>query len=243
MQAIDVETGGLMWSNTVGNERYPCMHPGASADYVAAINGSTLYVIDRKSGRELWSRQLPSVPGSGPAISATHVFVPAVNGTMYGYNLTDRKAFPFLYKSFGRILVQPVVTADSLAWTTEQGYLYFLSLETPERLAVNFRLDTKDKIESRPGYWTPFLYSVSLDGYVYAVHEETGRIHWKFSTAEQISTAPIAVNGKVYVCIQSGGMYCLNGESGQEEWFARVFRNLFRSVRHEFTLPINSIVW
>ena len=220
LQAIDAETGGTLWSATVGNDLYPSLVPAAGPNHVATINSSTLYVVNRKTGREVWNRELPSAVGSGPAVSKTHVFVPMVNGMMMGFEIADPKKAPFVYKSFGRILVQPVVTADSLAWTTEQGFLYFLSLAVPERMQVNFRLDTKDKIESRPGYWTPYLYSVSLDGYVYAVHEQSGLIHWKFPTAEPIVDAPVAVNGKVYVCREEGGMFCLDGETGAEVWFA-----------------------
>ncbi len=220
LQAIHAETGHTLWSVRVGNERYPCMTPAASADYVATINGSTVYLIDRKTGREAWNKQLSSVPGAGPAVTRTHVFVPMVNGTIFGHELSNRSVIPFFYKSFGRILVPPVVTAESLAWTTEQGYLYLMNLAEPSRLKVNFRLDTHDKIESRPGYWTPFLYGVSLDGYVYAVHEETGRIHWKYSTAEPIFDSPSAVGGKVYVCVDKGGMFCLNSETGEHEWYS-----------------------
>lgn len=220
LQAIDAETGETRWSVTVGNERYPCTVPGASADFVATINGSTLYVIDRKTGRESWNKQLPNVTATGPAVSATHVFVPMVNGSIFGYDLLKPDAIPFRYKSFGRILVQPVATPDTLSWTTEDGYLYLMSLADPEHLAVNFRLETNDRIESRPGYWTPLLYGVSLDGYVYAVHEETGRIEWKYSTAEPIVEAPIAVNGRVYVCAERGGMFCLDGVTGAEQWYA-----------------------
>jgi hypothetical protein len=188
---------------------------------VATINGSTLYVIDRKTGREAWHKELPKVPGSGPAITSTHVFVPTVDGTIYGYPLQKPNGIPFLYKSFGRILVQPVVTADSLAWTTERGYMYLMNIHPHDtHLAVNFRLETNNQIESRPGYWTPYLYSVSLDGYVFAVHEETGRIHWKFATAEPITEPPVAVNGKVFVCKDDGGMFCLDGETGLQNWYA-----------------------
>lgn len=220
LQAIDAETGQTLWSVSVGNEHYPCSVPGASADYVATTNGSTLYVIDRKTGREAWKKELPHVPGSGPAVTPTHVFVAMVNGTIQGYELKKPKGIPFIYKSNGRVLVAPVVTADALAWTTEQGYMYLMKLADPDHLAVNFRLETNAKIESRPGHWTPFLYSVSLDGYVYAVHEETGRIQWKYATAEPIVEPPVAVNGKVYVCVVDGGMFCLNGETGEGEWYA-----------------------
>src|SRR5690606_8202415 len=133
-------------------------------------------------------------PGNGPAVSDQHVFVPMVDGTTMGYPLDKPNGIPFLYKSFGRILVQPVVTDNSLAWTTERGYMYLMNLHPfDKRLAVNFRLETNSQVEARPGYWTPYFYSVSFDGYVVAVHEETGRIHWKFATADPITEPPLAV--------------------------------------------------
>lgn len=220
LQALDAETGGTLWSVTVGNERYPCYPPAASNDFVATVNGTTLYVINRAAGREEWSKQLPEVPGSGPAVTSTHVFVPMLSGRIYGYPLKDRKALPFVYMSHGRILTQPLATENTLIWTTEKGYVYLMHLTDPERLVVNFRLETNNRIEARPGYWTPYMYGVSLDGYVYAVNETNGQISWKFSTAEAILEPPAAVEGKVYVSVENGGMYCLNGTTGVSEWFS-----------------------
>lgn len=221
LQAFDAETGATQWSVTVGDARYPCYAPAASADHVATINGSTLYVIDRNTGREAWHKALPKVPGGGPAITPDRVFVPMLEGTMIGYDLKKPDGIPFIYKSFGRILVQPVATADSLVWTTERGYMYLMNLKPfDNRLRANYRVETNNQIESRPGHWTPYLYSVSLDGYVLAVHEETGRIHWKFAAAEPIIESPVAVNGKVYICKDEGGMYCLDGTTGEKDWYA-----------------------
>ncbi len=60
LHALDGATGKTKWVTTVGNRDHYSLPPGANDKYVAAINGSTVYVLDQATGNEVWSRQLES---------------------------------------------------------------------------------------------------------------------------------------------------------------------------------------
>jgi outer membrane protein assembly factor BamB len=215
--ALDAESGRTLWATMVGNPKYPSLAPGANDKFVAIVNGSTIYVLDRATGEQVWQRQVPGAPGAGPALSKTHVFVPMIDGKVEGYELERPKHFAWNYKSFGRTLLQPVVTPERLGWTTDQGYFYVAST-TETRIL--YRLETRDAIVSSPTYFPPHFYAASLDGNVYAVEEESGNSVWRFSLGQPVRQPPAAVAGQVYVIPEQGGMFCLDGATGAQRWRA-----------------------
>ncbi|NUQ64962.1 MAG: PQQ-binding-like beta-propeller repeat protein [Pirellulales bacterium] len=91
LHALDAETGQTLWVEQVGSAQHPTMPAGANSDYVAVVNGSTLYVLNRFNGNLLWKRALEHVPGSGAAMSDRYAYVPMVNGLVVAYRLQPGK--------------------------------------------------------------------------------------------------------------------------------------------------------
>jgi outer membrane protein assembly factor BamB len=218
LTALDAETGRTLWTAQIGPRGRLTSEAAANKDYVAAVNGSTLYVLDRATGAVLWQRPLSGAPGAGPAVSQTHAFVPMIDGRVEGYAIDGATKYsPWTYKSAGRMLTPPMATGQSISWTTEQGYFY---VADPNAKGVRYRLETRDAIHARPGYWTPNLYAGSTDGFVYAVDEGSGKINWKFSIGDSIYEPPVAINDRVFVVSQFRGMTCLAAKGAAELWVA-----------------------
>ena len=217
VHALDAETGRKIWNVQIGRRNQISMAPGVNDDLLAVINGSTLYVVDRKNGKLKYERQLVGAPGAGPALSKKFLYVGMVDGLLQGFNLEETRELPFVYKSTGRILVQPIVTQESLGWTTDKGYFYVADANEAK---VRFRIETQGEINSRPAHWSPYIYACSHDGYVYAVNEVTGKTAWKFSSGQPIEKQPTVVGDFVYITPDLGGMFCLNGKTGEELWLA-----------------------
>lgn len=213
--ALDAETGRTLWSARLGNPRYPSLAPGANDEFVAVVNGSTLYVLDRTTGELKWKHQVPGSPSAGPALSPTHVFVPMFDGSIEGYQLDRQSLHPWVYRSAGRTNVQPIVGKHLLGWTTDAG---LFNVASTDELKILYRLETREAIVSRPAYWSPRLYATSRDGSVYAVNRQTRNSDWKYATGSPIRQPPAAVEGKVYVVPERGGMVCLDGARGTLLW-------------------------
>src|SRR5258708_238229 len=69
IHALDAETGRTLWAVQVGRRGYPTQAPAANSRYIALVNGSTLFVLDRETGKQKWMRQMRGSPGAGPALS------------------------------------------------------------------------------------------------------------------------------------------------------------------------------
>ncbi len=217
IQAIDADTGQTLWVTQFGNPNYPSLGPDANEKFVAVINGSTLYLLDRASGRIQSERRIGGAPGAGPAVGKNFVFVPTINGLIEGYplDLEVPKYKRWFYKSFGRTMAPPLVTPESLAWTTDAGFLYVAGAVKP---GVRFRLETLGEFDARPAYRAPLIYAVSLAGEVFAVHEKEGTLQWRYMTGYPTSRAPAAVGDKLFVTSEEPMLHCVDATTGLPQW-------------------------
>lgn len=91
LHAIDAETGQTLWTSQVGRRGHPSLRPGVNENFVAVVNGSYLYIVNRASGKLLWKSQLEDAPGAGAALSEKRVYVPMVNGLVVSYLMERMK--------------------------------------------------------------------------------------------------------------------------------------------------------
>jgi outer membrane protein assembly factor BamB len=160
-----------------------------------------------------------------------------------GVRVKQASPAPVFCQSFGRALVQPLVTRDDMSgeyvvWPTDRGYLNLgrINHDAESSLVVKYRLTTGAPIVARPAYLPPdpkvlgdagVVFAASGDGFVYAVQEENGDTLWRFSTGEPIVESPAVIDDHVYVTTQLGGMYCLDTKTGDSRWWAE---NVMRFV-------------
>jgi hypothetical protein len=208
-------TGETAWIAPIGNSNYPSLGPAASDQFVALLNGSTLYVLDRVDGRPVFIRRVSGAPGAAPALSKDYVFVPLVNGRMEAYPLGRQVFTPWYYQSFGRAMVAPLTTPESIVWSTDSGRLYVGNCNA---LGLRFRLETGSQIVAPPGYKTPFVYVASMAGEVFAMHETSGMQQWKFPTGFPVTRSPAAIGEEVFVTSDEPALHCVEAKDGHERW-------------------------
>lgn len=239
VQALDGETGATLWSTKIGRPTLVTQGPAANDDVVAVLNGGSLYVLDSADGQLLWKKQVSSyasgrriseVPTAAPAISDTQVLVPTVRGDLLGYDLREPLLFPTRYGALGRALIQPLVVTQSVAWattaraarrgSTTKSYLY---VANANEAGTRYRLESSELIAGRPAYRTKGsqtqFYVASRDGYLTCLSERSGRLQWRFSAGEPLEHQPVVFGDGVYIMSVDGGLWRINADSGQEEWW------------------------
>jgi outer membrane protein assembly factor BamB len=218
VQDFNALTGAVYWTAPIGNDTYPSLGPACNDKYVAVMNGSTLYVLDRTDGRPVNIRRTGGAPGSGPVLSEKFVFVPQVNGRIEGYSITDdKKLTPWYYQSNGRTLVTPLATPQSVVWTTENGNLYVGNSEEP---GMRFRMETKSEILAPPSYRKPLVFVAAASGEVFAMQEMTGMRQWKYATGFPVTRSVAAVGDRAYVTSEEPAMHCIDIKTGAANWQA-----------------------
>jgi len=89
LHAIDAQTGRTLWVLQVGSRDKPNEAPAVNDHYVAVVNGSDLWVLDRRDGGLVYRKSLANVPLGGLAISKDWVFVPMLTGHVKAFELPD----------------------------------------------------------------------------------------------------------------------------------------------------------
>jgi outer membrane protein assembly factor BamB len=218
VHALDGETGRTLWTTSIGSPLLPTSAPAANEKYVGVCNGSTIYVLLTESGSVVWSRHAVGAPGAGPALTDDHLFVPMVNGQLESYLLEDPKQPLSVYKCFGRTMVQPVISTNSVAWPTDTGNLY---VSAAHGQGVRFRMKASAAVSSAPAFLAPNkIFVASIDGYLYCVSEDRGAIEWRFTMGEPIVHSPVALADQVFVISERGNMYAIDADSPTERWVA-----------------------
>jgi hypothetical protein len=218
VQEMNALTGKTYWTAPIGKSNYPSLGPAASDKYVAVVNGSTLFVLDRADSKPVMIRQVGSAPGAAPAISQEYVFVPLVTGRIEGYSLRDPKAFqPWYYQSFGRAMVAPLTTPDSVVWTTDEGYLY---VGGSNIVGMRFRLEIGSEIVAPPSAHPPYIYVGAVNGDLFAMNETSGKQLWKYSTGFPITRAAAGVGDRVFVTSDEPALHCIDAKTGNRLWVA-----------------------
>lgn len=214
-QVIEAENGGSRWVAQIGREGYPSSELAANEDYVAAMNGVTLYVLNLATGKPLFQRKLESAPFAAPVLDATRVYVPLFNGMISTYQLEQPRGEPTRFRSIGEVVAKPILTPKSLVWGTTRGFAYACE---PGRTKVRFQLETQGEILSPMGYREGVIYVTSRDGYAYALAEANGQMLWRFSAGSPIAHEPVVVENSVYLFPEAGGMFAVSADRGTELW-------------------------
>jgi len=143
---------------------------------------------------------------------------------------------PLACQSFGRAMIQPVVmrqdeNEEFVAWPTDRGFLFVgrINRREEDKFTVRYRLETGARIVAQPTYLPPdpkvpdaagVIFATSEDGFVYAIRDTDGQSLWRFSTGEPILQRAVVIGQRVFVAVQSGGMYCLAADTGAQQWWA-----------------------
>jgi hypothetical protein len=191
---------------------------GIGDQRVAALNGTILYVLDRKTGQVEFTRRLIGTPNNGAALSDQAVFVPNMGGQLETYSLADEDHHPLMnVRLEGRQLTQPAVSFMGVAWGSGRGDIGLAKLDG---MGLIFRQPTNFPILAAPSSRGPAVYVGNLGGYLYAFDSISGGEKWSFATGHWIRQSPAPLPDAVYVVCDQGTMYRVNAETGKEDWAA-----------------------
>lgn len=95
---------------------------------------------------------------------------------------------------------------------------------------VKWRFQTGGPIVGSPAVAGGAVYVASLDTYLYAIDEDTGKEIWKFKSRFPIASTPAITDDTVYFVSSTGALAALDRTSGQPKWvFAAEFERRFEA--------------
>lgn len=213
--AIDAETGEEKWTTKAGTAGYPSHSVAATDDYVAVISSSKLFLLDANSGEVLESMKSKLLPSATPSIDGQYLYVPTRRGVVQVRSTEDLGRLEYTLGSGGPVTSPLTIGRDSVSWTTKGGKVYVANVAAP---GWKFHFQASDEVVAEPIYMDGKIFVTSIDGFVYAVSEETGATLWNFSAGGPLRDSPMAVGGNVYATTDDGQANSINAETGQSNW-------------------------
>jgi outer membrane protein assembly factor BamB len=227
LSAIDADTGKERWATLFGSSRFPSIGIGAGNDYLAAINGSTLYCFEAATGKVLWSHACEFGVAAAPAVSETHIYVPLLNGRLEVFEIADKGYGSYPLVAGGGATARPLLTENTVSWPTNKGYLNVAASSGPRQHSIAFRLAADGPIVSSPVSKEKILFATSLDGFTYAIEERRGSLLWEISTGSEITQSPVVLGDNVYAVTDDFRLFRLDAHTGQALW-AEPMKNIGR---------------
>lgn len=155
---------------------------------------ANLYAVDAQNGSLRWKFLTQGIVRSRPAIVGELVYLASDDGYLYGAE----------------------VQSGAQAWRTDIGNS--LPRDKREKLGTSTDPTGWDYLQSSPVVVNGQIYIGSLDGNVYALAADTGKINWTYKTGQKVRAMPTLADGVLYIGSWDESMYALNALSGQMLW-------------------------
>ena len=228
--AFDAETGQQLWAVQFGRFDQPSFPAISSEELAMIIVGSTMYGVEKQTGKTVWTLILKGQPSTGPAVDDKHVYFGTLDGAVYAYSLRkirklyEERRLPqwsmeaqvWMYKAGKEITSPPITTGRVVNFASRDGSLY--SVNAADRKLV-YQLETDKAIVAPLTRLGNTMFMASEDFTFYALNLFNGRVEWEFTSGLPIRKAPWAINNDLYLLPDRGGMYCLDPATGDRRWW------------------------
>jgi outer membrane protein assembly factor BamB len=215
--------------------------PAVTATRVFVGSGdSTLYALDRASGKPVWAFAAGGPVHSSPAVADGLVIAATLAGRIFAvseatgelrWSMQTGSTLPKNISPAGEwdlYVSSPVVVDRTIVIGAGDGNVYALDLTTGRE---RWRAKTGGKVRATPSVKDGVAVVGSWDGRVYAIDVATGNTRWVHHTVGDTldlqregydrraiqSTAAIA-EGTVFLGSRDDGFYALDFATGQRKW-------------------------
>jgi hypothetical protein len=89
LHVLDAETGQWLWSRSIGKKEMPLTEPAVNSRVVAVHNNLTVFLFNRKTGKQLLQIPLLESAAAACEMSEHYLYVPMVNQTFLVYVLKE----------------------------------------------------------------------------------------------------------------------------------------------------------
>ena len=210
--AFDIQTGAPKWH--VQLPEYFILSSPAARDGVVYVNGQQLHAVDGATGTILWSSP-GGVSWCPPIIADDAIYAEYACGLVVKYRKSDGA---LLWRTY-----PPCSGGGGNPSTLYNDRIYII-----DHFGNNV-LDAADGhlITTHPSFVSPtFLGSVGFfltDSLVLEARSlDTGTLQWSFAGDGMLNTAPVCVDGVVYVGSGTGELTGLDAVTGQVVWSENV---------------------
>lgn len=239
LRAFDASSGAMVWQTYLGGE-YPdgrilwqfTSPPTAVAGTIylsGAGFGAEMLAVSAQDGKLKWHQAVNGGQHSSPAVSSSSVFVSYAGAATSALSPTTGQLLWQFRTAAGGGGRTPVLFNNRL-YVRDLVFRGFIILDA----STGAQLGAFDVGHIGPTPPAPaFSGSMGYFGYyanniqgLKALDTATLATKWSFNGDSSINTAPIVVNGYVYVASYNGTLYALDAQTGASVWTTNLGANM-----------------
>ena len=239
--AFDSETGKQRWALNLGRFDQPSYPLVSNENLAMAVVGSTLYGLEKKSGRILWTLDLPAQPSTSPGVDEDQVYIGTLDGSVYAYSLRkirmlfqeqrlpkwSAEAMVWRSSAGKEITSSPIPSGRTVSYASRDGSLYNIATQDKQLI---YQLETNGAIVAPLATNGKIQFLASEDYTLFALDAQNGKIIWDFTAGLPIRRAPYVIDNDLYVAPDRGGMFCMNASEGTKRWWQPSLTNFIAVV-------------
>jgi outer membrane protein assembly factor BamB len=204
--------------------------PAISGSTILAGSGdSTLYAIDKLTGKIIWNYKTNGAIHSSPAIYSSSVFVGSTDGSIYALSI-EKGNLLWRFDSEGEkmldvwdyYLSSPCVYNGTVYWGSGDGNLYAIDSKTGNQI---WKFKASGIVHATPIVSDEKVYFGDFGGYFYSLNAANGEVFWQFRTigdayfpSGEIQKGATIDNGIIYFGSRDYNIYALNAQTGRGHW-------------------------
>src|SRR2546425_607090 len=242
LQAFDEQTGAVQWTTQLPGQ-YMFSSPPASSVFGSggdliytsgAGSGGTLYAVHASSGAIAWQAAVMNGDHSAPVVTTSGVYVSyacaqtydfePLHGALLWHHATGCEGgggkTASLYNS--KLYVRDAIVGNTV-----------LDAATGANVGT-FNATTAPAFNGSTGF---FLIGSTLQ----AVNLSTNSVLWSFAGDGTLTTAPIVVNGNVYIGASSGNVYAVDAGTGAQTWSGHLSSPISAPDEQNVSRPLSGL--
>ncbi|WP_437204623.1 PQQ-binding-like beta-propeller repeat protein [Planctomicrobium sp. SH664] len=227
--AFQGETGRQLWAQMLSKPDQQSFPVSANDDRALVSIGMNVFSLDKITGAVQWELRVPVHPSASPAIDNDRVYIGAVDGSVYVYDLAKirrlfvegklplwtERAFVWRFKAPKEIVSTPIPLGNVVCFGTETGAVYGMTAKDKK---LRYQFETDGQIRTPIGFSNQSLYVPDLNARMYCLDALTGRVQWMYSSGTPIRQQPRVIGKQVFVIPHREGITSLSTTVGQSLW-------------------------
>ena len=221
VQAMDAETGEMLWKNSCGPVGFPAAPSSISDAGLLVAHGPEMYLLDLKTGEHLAKRKMERASTAGVAMVGSIAFVSSLSGQTEVFDFSRAGQGQLMrYRLFGRTISPPSASDRNhnlVAFSTDKGIATVLN--GGEKVGPWFNVRSKFPLSGPLTFIGGGLYLSDVMGQVSKVKlDRTGAVIWRMMIGEALGAPPMVVNKVFYATNEVGDLINADDETGFPIW-------------------------
>ena len=213
--AFDAETGRYLWGAHLGQVTPHAQPASVNSTSVFVTSGNSLFALDRRTGRQVWTRGLSDTPSSATNADDDRVVVGLESGKLATFD-AKTGAEKWNIQTNEKVTSRPLLAGRVVAFGSEDRKLYLSKIERPH---LHWRFATGGPIDAPLGFHgVRTLLVPSTDKNVYAVDLFTGELKWTFGSGAAVKQEPIVADDDVFIVNVAGFLTAIDVNTGEARW-------------------------